>query len=174
MKSQASEQVRVFVPMPDNMSQEIGVSPILHQVLIDSLKRIKGLRVVMTSKNADVILKASLVNYQNTYSKNQGLNIGTATSQAAGGLMKNLGAVKFVSIVYGLKFAVEQDLKALHTQGFTSQFTFESSRRYTEAVGASSVANINHVRERLYFKKSLEEGIPRYLLSFLKEKGGDS
>jgi hypothetical protein len=170
----ASQQARIFVPIPDNLTQRAGPEIFLAKSLREFLSEIRGIQVVDHEHEADFILLGSIL--RNELKGTTANYVGTSATALAGGLSE--GQVAAASYELALDFRVRMlrivnqspamIRNLLWSQDYKKTITFNASTRFQKdsdslSGASSSSVHINDSREKLY-SELLSEQIARAVL----------
>lgn len=147
---------RVFVPVVDNITLRTGVEGQMTNALRETLAAMKGLEIVGSEREADFLVIGTI----NTYTREAGTPIaGTLDSERTGGLVTSQNTAADIRVTLGLEARLLQRLhdgsggrRLVWSRSFLQSAAYESSRRFTERQGSSSLSHINQSREMMQVK----------------------
>ncbi len=155
------QEVKLFIPIPDNRTLRGGVEVYLARYLRENLALVDSINIVSSEKDADLLLLGTI--YKMDLKSVGGGIRGSQDSEAAGGLSRGQRMASDFELTLGASFSMVQKLgsqkglpkRTLWNQNYEKGITFPASRRYTQLGdsldGASSSApHINSSRERLF------------------------
>jgi hypothetical protein len=155
------ESARVFVPIVDNLSTEVGPEAVLTSALREAMSTLQGIEVVNSESDARFVLRGRVKEWGRRLSSPTSLS--TAQSEARGGLIRNQTTAADIKVSMTADFELlevqpSSDLapsvsRRLWQRQFTSESTYEAYNRFEELSGSSSAPFINRSRERLQLRK---------------------
>jgi hypothetical protein len=155
------ESARVFVPIVDNLSTEVGPEAVLTGALREALSTLQGIEVVNSESDARFVLRGRVREWGRRLSSPTSLS--TAEAEARGGLIRNqtTAADIKVSMIADFELLEVQSStdsapsvsRRLWQRQFSSEGTYEAYNRFEELSGSSSSPFINRSRERLQLRK---------------------
>lgn len=162
LNSRDSKTTRIYVPIVDNLSAEVGPEFVLTSALRETLASVPNLDVVQSPEQADYLLLGRIRSWGRSV-------VGTATQASAadqglGGLIEGQVSAADIQVFLNAEFELLENLpessstgvrvqKSLWVRKLSDQRNFEAYQRFDELAGSSSAPHINRSREELQLRK---------------------
>lgn len=150
-----TQELRVFVPVFENASvRPVDLNEIT-SVFRENLESIRGVMVVNSRKDADVVILGKINSYDRTWGTTA--YQGTKQTEAAGGLKENALSASTARISLGLNLEkVSPTGERIWTSSFVESDLYELSDRLELARGSAATPQLHASREALLVKKLSE------------------
>lgn len=165
------EGSRIFVPIVDNMSSEVGPESVLTGALREAMSTLDGLEVVNSESEARFILEGRVKEWGRRLATPSPL--ASAEDEARGGLIRNQTSAADIKVYMNVDFELLEVMASSHGEvpvrrslwkrKFSSERKFEAYNRFDELAGSSSAPHINRSRERLALTE-MSETIARQII----------
>jgi hypothetical protein len=170
--SQGQGHTRIYVPIVDNLSSEVGPELILTSALRESLAAIPNVVLVQKPEQADYLLLSRIRNWGRSVVGKTAQ--ATAGDQAVGGLIEGQVSAADIQVFLEAEFELLENLseasadgvrvqKTLWVRNLSDRRNFEALQRFDEVSGSSAAPHVNRSREELQLRK-VAQSIARQVL----------
>jgi hypothetical protein len=162
---------RVFVPVVDNVSTEVGPEGVLTGAVREALATLHGLEVVNHESQAQFILLGRIRDWGRYMAAPTGR--ATQEDEDRGGLIRNQTSASDIRVFLNTEFELLEVMptstaqvplrRSLWSRNYRSEANYEAFARFDEASGSSSAPHVNRSRERLQLRQ-MSERIARQII----------
>lgn len=153
-------ELRVFIPVFENQSvRPLDLNEVT-SVFKENLEAIRGVRIVNSRDEADILLLGRVVQYERNWGPTA--YKGTKATEAAGGLREDQLSASTARITLGLLLEkTHKDGSRIWSSTFVDSDLYELSDRLTLAQGSAATPQIHASREALLIKKLSDRIVQR-------------